>query len=88
MGGVHDWNNGCINPFNQSERVALKAKVLGFYKGSTMVRHNSDGTFSVLGTIWAEENISQTILKHEYGHAVQERILGPIVIPFYFIYGF
>ena len=71
-----DWDNGCLNPFNQSEDVALKSKVLGFYKGSTVVRQNNIGTFSLFGTIWAESNISATDLKHEYGHSVQEHLLG------------
>ena len=70
-----DWNAGCLNPFNQSESVALKAKVLGFYKGSTIVRQDLIGTCSMFGTIWAESNISETTLRHEYGHSVQERIL-------------
>jgi hypothetical protein len=29
----------------------------------------------MFGTIWAESNISETTLRHEYGHSVQERIL-------------
>ena len=51
--------------------------MLGFYKGSTVVRQNIIGTCSMFGTIWAESNISDTTLKHEYGHYIQERILGP-----------
>ena len=73
---VDDWNNGCLNVFNQSDSTALKAKVVGFYKGSTMVRHNLGGTFSILGTIWAEPSITNITLKHEYGHSVQERLLS------------
>ena len=72
-----DWDNGCLNPFNQSEDVALKSKVLGFYKGSTVVRQNNAGTFSLFGTIWAESNIGSVDLRHEYGHSVQEHLLGP-----------
>ena len=71
-----DWDNGCLNPFNQSEETALKSKVLGFYKGSTIVRHNFGGTFSIFGTIWAESNIDEEVLKHEFGHSVQERFMG------------
>ena len=72
-----DWNNGCLNPFNTSESTALKSTVVGFYKGSTVVRQNAVGTCSILGTIWAESDISSTTLKHEYGHSVQERLMGP-----------
>lgn len=71
-----DWDNGCLNPFNQSEDVALKTKVLGFYKGSTVVRQDVIGTCSFSGTIWAESYTDETTLKHEYGHSVQERFLG------------
>ena len=46
------------------------------------------GTFSLFGTVWAESNIDSADLRHEYGHSVQEHLLGPIVIPFYLIWGF
>ena len=35
---VEDWNNGCLNLFNRDTSIAKKAKVLSFYKGSTVVR--------------------------------------------------
>ena len=76
-----DWDAGCFNPFNQSESVAAKSKVLSFYKGSTVVRHSiKDCTFSILGTIWAESGVSEETIKHEYGHSIQERLLGPLYI--------
>ena len=71
-----DAENGCLNILNQDESVANKAKVLGFYKGSTLVRQSFGGTFSILGTIWAAPNTDDNLLKHEFGHNVQERILG------------
>lgn len=71
-----DWDNGCLNPFNQSESVAKKAKVLGFYKGSTVVRQDIIGTCSIFGTIWAESGITSETLKHEFGHSAQERFMG------------
>ena len=71
-----DWNNGCLNPFNQSESIALKSKILSFYKGSTVVRQNIFGTCSALGTIWLNQSNSYATILHEYGHSVQERILG------------
>ena len=77
---VDDWNNGCLKLFNQSEDTALKAKVLGFYKGTTIVRQNIVGTCSILGTIWAESDISEIDLRHEYGHSIQERFLGPLYL--------
>jgi hypothetical protein len=72
-----DWDNGCLDPFNQSEDDALKARVLSFYKGSTVVRQNNVGTFSLFGTIWAESDNDGEDLRHEYGHSVQEHLLGP-----------
>ena len=72
----YDWNNGCLNPFNQSESDANKAKVLSFYKGSTVVRQNLVGTCSMFGTIWAESGVSSETIKHEFGHSVQERFMG------------
>ena len=73
---IFDWENGCLNLFNQSENIALKAKVVSFYKGSTIIKQNFVGTCSVFGTVWAESNTSSTILKHEYGHSIQEGFLG------------
>ena len=77
---VDDWNNGCLNVFNQSDSTALKAKVVGFYKGSTMVRHNLNGTFSISGTIWAQSGIASITLNHEHGHLIQEKLLGPLYL--------
>ncbi len=72
-----DYKNGCLNPFNQSEDVALKSKVLSFYKGSTIVRHDFIGTFSIFGTIWSDKADTETDIRHEYGHLIQERLMGP-----------
>ena len=78
----HDWNEGCLNPFNMDEDVALKSSVLSFYKGSTVVRQGiePDGACSILGTIWLGTNFSlgkDSVIRHEFGHSVQERLLGP-----------
>ncbi len=73
---VEDFKNGCLNPFNQSEEVALKSSVLSFYKGSTVVKQDIIGTCSALGTIWADSSMDIIDLQHEYGHSIQERILG------------
>ena len=78
----HDFNKGCLDPFNQDENVALEAKVLSFYKGSTVVRQGiePDGACSILGTIWLGTNFSlgkDSVIRHEFGHSVQERLLGP-----------
>jgi len=74
---VEDWNNGRLNPFNQDASIAKEAKVLSFYKGSTVVRQDIIGTCSAFGTIWLK-NGDETTIKHEYGHSIQERLLGPL----------
>ena len=71
-----DLINGCLNPYNQSEEVALKSKVLSFYKGSTVVRQDIIGYCSAFGTIWLNSDNGSDDLKHEYGHSIQERIMG------------
>ena len=85
---VDDWNNGCLNPFNRDEETALKSTVVGFYKGSTIVRQDIEGSCSILGTLWLNTGKDLDMLMHEYGHSIQERILGPIIIPFYFMFGY
>ena len=38
--------------------------------------------YIIFGTLWANSNISSTTLKHECGHSIQERILGPFYLGF------
>ena len=77
-----DWKNGCLNPFNQDIDKVSKANILAFYKGSTAIVQNilPDSGFTILGTMFLGVNskASHGHVKHEYGHTVQERILGPI----------
>ncbi|MBR3864974.1 MAG: RHS repeat-associated core domain-containing protein [Clostridia bacterium] len=73
---VDDYNNKRLNIFNQDASLAAEAKVLSFYKGSTVVRQNTIGTCSAFGTIWSNESDDATTIMHEYGHSVQERLLG------------
>ena len=50
-----------------------------------MIRHSIvEGHFAIGGVIWLNENITLDdawIVSHEWGHLVQERILGPLYIP-------
>ena len=81
----NDYNKGCLNPFNTDESVALISNVLSFYKGSTVIKQNidPDGACSILGTIWLGASYDNSdpsdvdALNHEFGHSVQERLLGP-----------
>ncbi len=78
---VDDWNNGRLNPFNQDINVAHNPKVLSFYKGSTIINvGNGYSAFTIAGTVWAQNGIGLDTLRHEYGHTVQEKILGPLYL--------
>jgi len=72
-----DWNNGCFNPLNQDASTALKANIASFYKGSTVVRQGLIGSCSIFGTIWNDGDLDEIGMQHEWGHSIQERILGP-----------
>ena len=74
---VTDWYSGCLNPFNTSEDTVMDAQVLSFYKGSTVIWQDTISTCSAFGTIWADDYMNSTSLKHEYGHSIQENLLGP-----------
>ena len=78
---VDDFNNGCLNPFNRSEEVALKSNVLSFYKGSTVIRQDIITYCSAFGTLWLNSDNGETAIKHEYGHSIQERLLGILYWP-------
>ncbi len=80
-----DWNNGCFNPFNQDGNVALNSKVFSFYKGESVIRHSSNDltSWQIFGNIFL--NTSETkrpdgldALNHEFGHGIQEKLLGPM----------
>ncbi len=79
---MSDFRGGRIDPFNQDAQIALDAKVLGFYKGSTLVRQKRCATCSIFGTIFmlTDGDTDHETLLHEYGHSVQERILGPLYL--------
>ena len=68
---------------NQSKSVALNSKVLNFYKGETVVRHSvpNSSSLQIFGTIFLnsnllDDNYGRMTLNHEWGHGVQEHLLG------------
>ena len=80
---IDDFKSGALNPFNQDESVALNAKVLGFYKGETVIRHSIENlsSWQIMGVIYLKTNVPDNekgydTINHEWGHGVQERILG------------
>ncbi len=82
-GLAHDINSGALDPFNDDEKIALESQVVGFYKGETVIRHSIPNTSSaqILGTIFLNNSEGYNpdgidTLNHEWGHGVQERLLG------------
>ena len=78
-----DMNRIHWNPFNSDEELVLKSKYVSFYKGVPVFRigGNRSGTFGGI-FLTRETNYRSNavgILKHEWGHSVQQIILGPII---------
>ena len=69
---------------NTDEKVVLDAKNVAFYKGRLVVKHSIPGQTScaIGGVIFLNRNEKSTndnsiqAVRHEYGHTVQESILG------------
>lgn len=68
-----DWNI-----FNTNETAVLQSKKVSFYKGVPVFRFNYNRSGSY-GLILLTKGISSiTALRHEWGHNVQQLLLGPI----------
>ena len=67
------------DPFNDDETIVKKSKKVSFYKGIPVVKFESNflSSFS-LGGIFINKNArtSETTIKHEYGHSVQQMLVG------------
>ncbi len=67
------------NPFNSNEDKVLNSKKVSFYKGSFVIRHSIPDATScgIGGMIILNSTETDTItVKHEWGHNMQELILG------------
>ncbi|MBQ9756339.1 MAG: hypothetical protein IJV99_01940, partial [Clostridia bacterium] len=66
------------NPFNTNADLAAQATKISFYKGSAVISQNLIGTCAAFGTIWKNSNrpTKGIDIQHEYGHNIQEMILG------------
>ena len=75
---TQDWNNGCFNPFNMDENIALNSNVFSFYKGESVIRVPSYGYgCQIFGNIFlGSTGTGAQDLNHEFGHGIQERFLG------------
>ncbi|MDD4292021.1 MAG: RHS repeat-associated core domain-containing protein [Clostridia bacterium] len=86
-----DMNSIKWNPFNADESAVIESRKVSFYKGMPVFRTNSrSGSF--LG-IFLKNGKTNNTLRHEWGHGIQQLILGPINyllsigIPSYFEWG-
>ena len=73
----NDMNAIGWNPFNSDENAVLNSDSVSFYKGAPVFKTTlgRSGTFCA---IFLSNNADETDLKHEYGHIVQQMIMGPI----------
>ena len=81
-----DMNTIGWNPFNSDVDVVAESKHVSFYKGMPIFR--TDGNSASVGIIMlSRDDIKgdngfvwkpQDILKHEYGHSIQQMTMGPI----------
>jgi len=78
----NDMNNIGWNPLNSNENLVLDSEKVSFYKGIPTFRFGGDrsGTFGAI-FLTNETNFRknpQDVLRHEFGHAIQQLFLGPI----------
>ncbi len=88
MNAIH-WN-----PFNTNEEEVLNSSKVSFYKGVPVIRQDGDRSGTFLGIFLSRnEGDNKDIVKHEYGHAVHQMIIGPLPylvhvgIPSYYKWG-
>lgn len=68
-----DWNI-----FNTDETSVINAQKVSFYKGVPVFKfkHNRSGSFLAIFISYEQESIDT--LHHEFGHNIQQLLLGPI----------
>ena len=65
------------NPFNNNEQTVLNSTAVSFYKGVPVFRTRMDRSGSFCA-IFLNDHASIDTVRHEYGHNVQQMILGPL----------
>lgn len=67
------------NPFNSDVNKVLNSNKVSFYKGVPVYRtnFNRSGSFCAIFLNRASNTVPDTV-RHEWGHAVQQMILGPV----------
>lgn len=66
------------NIFNTNEKAVLASKKVSFYKGIPVFRfdYNRSGSYGII--LLSRDWCDSTDVRHEWGHNVQQAILGPI----------
>ena len=65
------------NPFNRDETAVINSKKVSFYKGVPVFRTNMKRSGSFVA-IFLNSNVDTTDVKHEYGHNIQQMLMGPV----------
>ncbi len=69
------------NPFNEDTALVANSNKVSFYKGTPVFRMDFKRSGSFVGIFLSrsiDKEEAETVIKHEYGHCVQQMILGPI----------
>ena len=79
----NDMKNINWNPFNDNAEAAANSKFVSFYKGVPIFRINADLSMSFGAVFLCRKPVSKKwtmteLLKHEYGHTIQQLFLGPV----------
>lgn len=64
------------NPFNINAQAVADAEKASFYKGMPVVKYDTKRSSSIMGVITLDKGASVDIVKHEWGHGLQQLILG------------
>ena len=88
---LSDFKRIDYNPFNSDEEKALSFKKFSFYRGILVFKKAGGRSGSFLAIIMTSD--SKTTLKHEWGHGIQQGIMGAVKyllaigMPSYFEWG-
>ena len=65
------------NPFNTNESAVLSSNKVSFYQGVPVFKTSLQRSGS-FGAVFLNQHATETTLKHEFGHSVQQMIMGPV----------
>ncbi|MBQ9448685.1 MAG: RHS repeat-associated core domain-containing protein, partial [Acholeplasmatales bacterium] len=67
-----------FNPFNANEESVYSSKLVSFYKGVPVIRKNTGRSGTLWGIALQKDLKDKQTLKHEYGHIIQQCLIGPM----------